>query len=137
MTPETPNPCPSGHPDTSQSSRRSRPPEPPPCSVRCQYCKFFFFQAEDGIRDSSVTGVQTCALPISDLFAEPHDERRTRRQRQDRHQRKTKPWVINHGLAVGASRCLQSLGDRERLDDARSEERRVGKECRSRWSPYH
>src|SRR5260370_10251062 len=31
------------------------------------YCwpMFFFFQAEDGIRDSSVTGVQTCALPIS------------------------------------------------------------------------
>src|SRR5260370_26109156 len=30
------------------------------------YCHahFFFFQAEDGIRDSSVTGVQTCALPI-------------------------------------------------------------------------
>src|SRR5260370_19855315 len=30
----------------------------------------FFFQAEDGIRDSSVTGVQTCALPISYKFAE-------------------------------------------------------------------
>ena len=29
----------------------------------------FFFQAEDGIRDSPVTGVQTCALPISDLMA--------------------------------------------------------------------
>ena len=28
-------------------------------------CFFFFFQAEDGIRDTSVTGVQTCALPIS------------------------------------------------------------------------
>src|SRR5260370_6500764 len=28
----------------------------------------FFFQAEDGIRDSSVTGVQTCALPISSHF---------------------------------------------------------------------
>src|SRR5437879_12235079 len=28
---------------------------------------FFFFQAEDGIRDTSVTGVQTCALPISTL----------------------------------------------------------------------
>ena len=27
---------------------------------------FFFFQAEDGIRDSPVTGVQTCALPISE-----------------------------------------------------------------------
>src|SRR5437763_11992452 len=28
------------------------------------FCFFFFFQAEDGIRDTSVTGVQTCALPI-------------------------------------------------------------------------
>src|SRR5260370_15902618 len=32
-------------------------------SLLCSFC--FFFQAEDGIRDSSVTGVQTCALPIS------------------------------------------------------------------------
>src|SRR3989442_15530940 len=32
-----------------------------------KYCFFFFFfQAEDGIRDADVTGVQTCALPISD-----------------------------------------------------------------------
>src|SRR5256885_8071957 len=30
---------------------------------------FFFFQAEDGIRDYKVTGVQTCALPISDRGA--------------------------------------------------------------------
>src|SRR5437762_9663902 len=30
---------------------------------------FFFFQAEDGIRDTSVTGVQTCALPISSAAA--------------------------------------------------------------------
>src|SRR2546430_16691126 len=30
---------------------------------------FFFFQAEDGIRDLTVTGVQTCALPISLLFS--------------------------------------------------------------------
>ena len=29
---------------------------------------FFFFQAEDGIRDSPVTGVQTCALPIYQFF---------------------------------------------------------------------
>src|SRR5690625_6614769 len=28
------------------------------------FCHFFFFQAEDGIRDGHVTGVQTCALPI-------------------------------------------------------------------------
>src|SRR5260370_3390308 len=33
---------------------------------------FFFFQAEDGIRDSSVTRVQTCALPISDRLALKH-----------------------------------------------------------------
>src|SRR2546430_9249698 len=32
----------------------------------CLFC-FFFFQAEDGIRDLTVTGVQTCALPISSL----------------------------------------------------------------------
>src|SRR2546430_2790884 len=35
-------------------------------SIRC--CSFcFFFQAEDGIRDLTVTGVQTCALPISNV----------------------------------------------------------------------
>src|SRR5882762_10757093 len=32
--------------------------------LKMQLLSFFFFQAEDGIRDSSVTGVQTCALPI-------------------------------------------------------------------------
>src|SRR5260370_40641324 len=35
---------------------------PSRCNVKYRF--FFFFQAEDGIRDSSVTGVQTCALPI-------------------------------------------------------------------------
>src|SRR5436305_6381996 len=34
-------------------------------SVRGRFLVFFFFQAEDGIRDADVTGVQTCALPIS------------------------------------------------------------------------
>src|SRR5260370_42220213 len=38
-------------------------------------CRFFFFQAEDGIRDSSVTGVQTCALPISGLMRDYHSRR--------------------------------------------------------------
>src|SRR3712207_7376954 len=38
----------------------------------CMYavCDFFFFQAEDGIRDIGVTGVQTCALPISRPLAQ-------------------------------------------------------------------
>src|SRR2546422_8324614 len=38
------------------------------CSFKCYvvlFFFFFFFQAEDGIRDVAVTGVQTCALPIS------------------------------------------------------------------------
>src|SRR3989441_1425046 len=41
-------------------------------SLFCQMCclwLFFFFQAEDGIRDKLVTGVQTCALPILVVFA--------------------------------------------------------------------
>src|SRR5690606_16576137 len=41
-------------------------------SVRCDsssvVCSSFFFQAEDGIRDFHVTGVQTCALPIWEVF---------------------------------------------------------------------
>src|SRR5689334_23615122 len=35
------------------------------CVSCCVFFCFFFFQAEDGIRDGTVTGVQTCALPIS------------------------------------------------------------------------
>src|SRR5437867_2775603 len=35
------------------------------CFHSCLRHDFFFFQAEDGIRDRTVTGVQTCALPIS------------------------------------------------------------------------
>src|SRR2546422_5621474 len=41
-------------------------------------CFFFFFQAEDGIRDVAVTGVQTCALPIS-------ERRRLNRHNNNRH----------------------------------------------------
>src|SRR5216683_6954610 len=71
---------------------------------------FFFFQAEDGIRDLIVTGVQTCALPISSApgMSTPC----------------TGGWA--------SSRRCRSCGRR-----TRSEERRVGKECRSRWSPDH
>src|SRR2546423_6863794 len=42
--------------------------------VICYFC--FFFQAEDGIRDKLVTGVQTCALPICRLFAPFATDRR-------------------------------------------------------------
>src|SRR2546422_7663669 len=39
--------------------------------ILCYFCFFFFFQAEDGIRDVAVTGVQTCALPILDRWWRP------------------------------------------------------------------
>src|SRR3989475_6403554 len=57
---------------------------------------FFFFQAEDGIRDLTVTGVQTCALPIS-----PPDLARWRRERFLRRTRRTKTAPGPRGRPVG------------------------------------
>src|SRR5262249_56765432 len=45
-----------------------------PTRLLCDMELLFFSQAEDGIRDWSVTGVQTCALPISELLAAPAAE---------------------------------------------------------------
>src|SRR3712207_6945047 len=79
---------------------------------------FFFFQAEDGIRDIGVTGVQTCALPIlgSTQTLPPSLKQFPEAERRDK--------CISHQFPSP-------------LLGVRSEERRVGKECRSRWSPYH
>src|SRR5256886_4833374 len=86
-----------------------------PVELVCVY--FFFFQAEDGIRDLTVTGVQTCALPISCW------------QQLESFTLESDPaldgWLMIRHLLLPMAR------------PARSEERRVGKECRSRWSPYH
>src|SRR5258708_14804722 len=95
---------------------------------------FFFFQAEDGIRDDLVTGVQTCALPIWPRFQADADFN----QKIVTGLRRREPSIdflsARDGEVVG-------LPDAEVLriasEAARSEERRVGKECRSRWSPYH
>src|SRR5256886_8994600 len=96
----------------------------------------FFFQAEDGIRDLTVTGVQTCALPISPRQAIALGDCQGRRHHFRRHMRQRRAVHVAHRnrgdeIAVEKGRA----GKRQRL--ARSEERRVGKECRSRWSPYH
>src|SRR3712207_8093193 len=90
----------------------------------------FFFQAEDGIRDIGVTGVQTCALPIFRL-------RRSRLRVRSAPAREQRAEVVDGvGFAGVLVRSIAlHAGEAER--DARSEERRVGKECRSRWSPYH
>src|SRR5437879_13430100 len=78
----------------------------------------FFFQAEDGIRDTSVTGVQTCALPIfGQLLAD----------------RKVAGLVAEEAigpLQMNRGRIVQPGLDAGR--GQRSEERRVGKEGRGR-----
>src|SRR5256885_11413269 len=54
---------------------------------KCRSWSFFFFQAEDGIRDYKVTGVQTCALPICDrrqLLRLQGSDRRARRDHDRR-----------------------------------------------------
>src|SRR5256885_5424695 len=90
----------------------------------------FFFQAEDGIRDYKVTGVQTCALPIC-LHAW-----RPRKVHRGRHEQLRGQTSATGGPADRARTIfLARWGGHGRL--IRSEERRVGKECRSRWSPYH
>src|SRR3712207_6967196 len=96
---------------------------------------FFFFQAEDGIRDIGVTGVQTCALPILGSGAQEAYAR---------------AFACDPLSAFGGVIALNRRVDKataEKLSEQfievlfapgfRSEERRVGKECRSRWSPYH
>src|SRR5258708_17443274 len=95
----------------------------------------FFFQAEDGIRDDLVTGVQTCALPISLPARSGSSITTARCGKRGFPQRAVvmlEPERAGNARQPGAEgKALDPLG---RL---RSEERRVGKECRSRWSPYH
>src|SRR3712207_7064820 len=89
----------------------------------------FFFQAEDGIRDIGVTGVQTCALPICHQGRAHREDLRGLPSKQP-------GGYVRRSILDARPRGLHGL-DTNLLGGARSEERRVGKECRSRWSPYH
>src|SRR5690606_40294672 len=92
---------------------------------------FFFFQAEDGIRDFHVTGVQTCALPIY-----THDESQIRTDHPLH--RAAAVVLYPREFARFAATPLFGMQFGESLaGEKRSEERRVGKECRSRGSPQH
>src|SRR5256885_3227356 len=95
----------------------------------------FFFQAEDGIRDYKVTGVQTCALPI---YAHPAIEVTISESFDDEQLTALAAGRIDAGfLRAAAAPPGIRLGTMFTEPLLRSEERRVGKECRSRWSPDH
>src|SRR3712207_9387771 len=120
----------------------------------------FFFQAEDGIRDIGVTGVQTCALPI---FMQPrmivaesswltHNEEKLQKFTKqlgqngfvevvevDEEELRKVSFLQHPQEVLGVFTISETPADDvvKAANSGRSEERRVGKECRSRWSPYH
>src|SRR5207248_7107568 len=88
----------------------------------CTLLLSFFFQADDGIRDRTVTGVQTCALPILlVLICLGRTESSPRR------------CFLSSSKA---SKLPSNKADRVKTI-YRSEERRVGKECRAWWWYLH
>src|SRR5687767_15176651 len=101
-------------------------------------CVCFFFQAEDGIRDKLVTGVQTCALPISVVGPSVSSCHRSRRDQVLRSRDHASPGVPESWRVPACGRQLRaerelSPGNSASLSGSRSEERRVGKECRCGW----
>src|SRR2546429_6110456 len=95
---------------------------------------FFFFQAEDGIRDVAVTGVQTCALPIYPR-ATPHPSQFL--SEFPRIVAVVATAWFDRAVPINKGSICSIRNYRSDRQWDRSEERRVGKECRSRWSPYH
>src|SRR5689334_24084939 len=85
---------------------------------------FFFFQAEDGIRDGTVTGVQTCALPISGLaarlrgmfaFALVDEKAHELYAARDRFGKKPFHWLVHGGTFAFASEQIGRASCRERV----------------------
>src|SRR5207249_8994357 len=101
----------------------------------------FFFQAEDGIRDRNVTGVQTCALPISPRRATA-PRRRAASAAEGGASRRAGLVDPEGAPELPADRVRLGPGRvRTQYDPVavigRSEERRVGKEGGLRWWPLH
>src|SRR5256886_3931657 len=97
---------------------------------------FFFFQAEDGIRDLTVTGVQTCALPICLTRAAKIVMIQATNNKKSM-ERRGSGFIASSRYQEGFTPPSDNQAKSPRCRQSRSEERRVGKECRSRWSPYH
>src|SRR5688500_20376063 len=94
------------------------------------YC-FFFFQAEDGIRDYKVTGVQTCALPI---FNNAYNKTKVLSLLTDKPGERI---TVGTQVFGNQGELRQIVGmEMGQIAAYRSEERRVGKECRCRWWQY-
>src|SRR5205807_5928385 len=100
-----------------------------------------FFQAEDGIRDYKVTGVQTCALPIfSSLSLTPPASTSPARIGCSMLPLRSPSTAANLSVYSPGGRLAPATyssgaGTPLTAGARRSEERRVGKECGSRWWP--
>src|SRR5207249_8485556 len=92
---------------------------------------FFFFQAEDGIRDRNVTGVQTCALPIFNMLAKDCEKKSDAITENDAAYLRGL-YRMDADKNPGTQRDEVAYRMEQELKGRRSEERRVGKECRSR-----
>src|SRR3712207_8786720 len=95
-------------------------------------CGVFSFQAEDGIRNISVTGVQTCALPICASSYEP-----PLWPGGGTNGSPLAMWNMNAAVTMVHKMPNAAIGVSKPRISARSEERRVGEECRCRRAPYH
>src|SRR2546429_1711656 len=103
---------------------------------------FFFFSSRRRHTRLQGTGVQTCALPISNVGSFYYLNSSV--NEYDKHATLIRTIQTNYFAFFGQAQSGVSLttytynqhGDLA-LSVERSEERRVGKECRSRWSPYH
>src|SRR2546425_9302007 len=82
-----------------------------------ELCFFFFFQAEDGIRDKLVTGVQTCALPISRCSASVNGC--LLRRRRGSTMKSLRSWPHENS---GRGRCSSASRSRSSPPPTRSEE---------------
>src|SRR5205085_8867360 len=98
---------------------------------------FFFFQAEDGIRDLTVTGVQTCALPI---FVQIRDAsvpvRALDREGPDPDPAEPCVVALEHAAGAAEDSVRPDRDPDETVRVRRSEERRVGKECVCGWGGW-
>src|SRR5205807_7134113 len=102
-------------------------------------------QAEDGIRDYKVTGVQTCALPISVVWSPMSSARSLptllfspgEDQELASYSKLIESWASRGYMVIGIGHPAFKDSKRFDLSDVRSEERRVGKECRCRVTRDH